>query len=88
MENKSINKAYYAGGCFWGVEFLFEKLVGVLSAKSGYMGGFIDNPTYNQVCYEKTGHLEAVEVIYDSTIINYRTLTKYFFEITLHLELK
>ena len=81
MEDKNIKSAYYAGGCFWGVEFLFEKLDGVISAKSGYMGGFIDKPTYQQVCYEDTGHLEAVEVVYDKSIISYQELTKYFFEI-------
>ena len=81
MENNYIKRAYYAGGCFWGVEFLFEKLEGVITATSGYMGGFIDNPSYKQVCYDKTGHLEAVEVIYDSTIVSYKALTKYFFEI-------
>ena len=81
MDNNNLLTAYYAGGCFWGLEFLFEKLDGVISAKSGYMGGFINNPTYKQVCYEKTGHLEAVEVLYDSSIINYKDLTKYFFEI-------
>ena len=60
MDNNNLLTAYYAGGCFWGLEFLFENLDGVISAKSGYMGGFIDNPTYKQVCYEKTGHLETV----------------------------
>ena len=81
MANKNTISAYYAGGCFWGLEFLFEKLDGVITANSGYMGGFIDNPTYKQICYENTGHLEAVEVKYDSSIINYEALTKYFFEI-------
>ena len=81
MVNNNLHSAYYAGGCFWGIEFLFEKLDGVILAESGYMGGFIDNPTYKQICYEKTGHYEAVKVIYDSTIINYENLTKYFFEI-------
>ena len=81
LENSHIKKAYYSGGCFWGVEFLFEKLDGVISANSGYMGGKLDNPTYEDVCYRNSGHLEAVEIIYDINKINYEELTKYFFEI-------
>lgn len=74
-------KAYYAGGCFWGVEYHIEKLGGVKEVHSGFMGGKIKNPTYYQVVHENTGHLETVEVIYDPSIISYETLTKAFFEI-------
>jgi len=74
-------KAYFAGGCFWGVEFLFEKKEGVISAVSGYMGGSTTNPTYREVCAKTTGHLEAVEVTYDPGNVSYRDLAKYFFEI-------
>ena len=81
IDMNNIKQAYYAGGCFWGVEYLFEKLEGVISAESGYMGGTVKNPTYQQVCYENTGHLEAVKVEYDSSKINFESLTKYFFEI-------
>jgi len=77
----SAAKAYFAGGCFWGVEFLFEQEKGVLSAVSGYMGGSLDNPTYRDVCSGRSGHLEVVEVHYDPTQIDYETLVKYFFEI-------
>lgn len=74
-------KAYYAGGCFWGVEHLFQSKPGVLNAVSGYMGGHVDNPTYEEVCGKKTGHLEAVEITYDPEEVNFEELTKFFFEI-------
>jgi peptide methionine sulfoxide reductase msrA/msrB len=75
------NKVYFAGGCFWGVEHLFQGQEGVLSAISGYMGGSVENPTYEQVCTKTTGHLETVEITYDPERINYEELTKFFFEI-------
>ncbi|MCK5795388.1 MAG: peptide-methionine (S)-S-oxide reductase MsrA [Anaerolineales bacterium] len=74
-------KAYYAGGCFWGVEHLFQSKSGVLSAVSGYMGGPVNNPTYQEVCTGMTGHLEVVEITYDSDQANFEELTKFFFEI-------
>ena len=78
MVNK---KAYYAGGCFWGVEHLFQSKSGVLSAVSGYMGGLVDNPTYREVCTGMTGHLEVVEITYDPERASFEELTKFFFEI-------
>jgi len=77
----SHKKAYYAGGCFWGVEHLFQSKDGVLNAVSGYMGGSLDNPTYQDVLTGKTGHLEAVEITYDPDQVSYQELTKFFFEI-------
>ena len=74
-------KAYFAGGCFWGVEYYLEKLDGVISVESGYMGGAKKSPTYQEVCYENTGHLEAVAVTYEPTKIPYENLCRYFFEI-------
>lgn len=74
-------KAYFAGGCFWGVEHLFEHKDGVLSAASGYMGGSLENPTYRQVCDGGTGHLETVEVKYDKAKVSYEELARFFFEI-------
>jgi peptide methionine sulfoxide reductase msrA/msrB len=74
-------KAIFAGGCFWGVEYHFNKLKGVLSAKSGYAGGMIDNPSYKQVCTGRTGHAEAVEIAFDPALVSYETLAKLFFEI-------
>ncbi len=74
-------KAYYAGGCFWGVEHLFQSKSGVRSAVSGYMGGPVDNPTYREVCSGQTGHLEVVEITYDPEQASFEELTKFFFEI-------
>lgn len=74
-------KAIFAAGCFWGVEYYFKKLAGVTSTYSGYTGGHKDDPSYDDVCYKDTGHLEAVEVTYDPEILDYEDLVKYFFEI-------
>jgi peptide methionine sulfoxide reductase msrA/msrB len=80
-ENDTLKKAYYAGGCFWGVEYYLEKLKGVKNVDSGYMGGKMKTPSYKDVCYKNTGYLEVVEVLYDPKIISYEELTKTFFEI-------
>lgn len=74
-------QAYFAGGCFWGVEYHFEKLAGVKSVTSGYMGGDLKDPTYREVSRGNTGHLEVVEVRYDPSIVSYETLARLFFEI-------
>jgi len=74
-------RAYYAGGCFWGVEHLFQSKAGVLNAVSGYMGGPVENPTYQEVCTGRTGHLEVVEITYDPGQVSFKELTKFFFEI-------
>ena len=74
-------KAYFAGGCFWGVEYHFERLEGVKSVVSGFMGGHIKNPSYRDVVSKKSGHLEVVEVTYDPSKVSYESLTKLFFEI-------
>lgn len=78
---QNIKKAYFAGGCFWGVEYYMEKLSGVLEVSSGYMGGHVKNPTYKQVCTGTTGHYEAVEVLYDDRKISFETVAREFFEI-------
>jgi len=77
----NIKSAYFAGGCFWGVEYYFEKLKGVQSAISGYMGGHLENPTYRDICSGTTGHLEVVQINYDENIVSFEELTKLFFEI-------
>ena len=70
--------AVFAGGCFWCTEADFEKLPGVVAAESGYTGGSVRNPTYEQVTQGRTGHLEAVRVTYDPRRISYRRLVDHF----------
>ena len=72
------SKAYFAGGCFWCMEESFEKLTGVEKVISGYSGGKTENPTYEEVTYGNTGHLEVVEIIYDASLISYEELLKNF----------
>lgn len=74
-------EALFAGGCFWGVQYLLNQLKGVVKTEVGYTGGHFAEPTYRDVCRGDTGHLEAIRVIYDPAMIDYETLTKYFFEI-------
>lgn len=74
-------KAYFAAGCFWGVQYYLEKAKGVVTTTVGYMGGTTKNPTYKQVCAGDTGHIETVEVVYDPLQTDYETLARIFFEI-------
>lgn len=74
-------KAYFAGGCFWGIEYFFQNAKGVVSTQVGYMGGHTPNPTYSKVCSGTTGHAEAMEVVYNPSVTNFEELTKLFFEI-------
>ena len=73
-----IDKAYFAGGCFWCMEESFEKINGVNKVVSGYSGGSTKNPTYKEVIYSNTGHFEVVEIIYDKEIVSYKDLLKKF----------
>ncbi len=73
--------AYFAGGCFWGVEYYLEQARGVKSVESGYMGGRTDNPDYREVSSHKSGHAEVVQVVYNPSEISYEELARLFFEI-------
>ena len=81
FKEENLKYAYFAGGCFWGVEYYFEELAGVKSAISGYMGGKLNNPSYTEVCSGQSGHIEVVKVEYDSSLVSFETLTRLFFEI-------
>ena len=76
--SENLNKAYFAGGCFWCMEESFEKLDGVKEVISGYSGGTTTNPTYKEVTFGDTGHFEVVEIIYNKDIISYDELLKNF----------
>ena len=73
---QNLEKAYFAGGCFWCMEESFENLNGVEEVISGYSGGVTENPTYKEVTYGNTGHFEVVEIIYNEEIISYEGLLK------------
>jgi peptide methionine sulfoxide reductase msrA/msrB len=78
--DKNIRKAYFASGCFWGTEYRFMKAPGVVSVAVGFMGGKVDNPTYEQVKTGTTGHLECIEAEYDTRKTSYENLVTLFFE--------
>lgn len=72
--------ATFGTGCFWCTEAIFQQLNGVLSVKSGYSGGHVDNPTYKQVCEGTTGHAEVIQVVYDPAVISYDALLEAFWQ--------
>jgi len=76
-----MQKATFGAGCFWGVEEAFRKILGVIETKVGYMGGSLDNPTYEDVCTDKTGHAEVVQVLYDENKVSYNELLDLFWNI-------
>jgi len=80
-QKAGIQVAYFAGGCFWGTEYLFQQKKGVISTRVGYMGGETESPTYESVCSGQTGHAEAFEVRFDSSHTTYEEMARFFFEI-------
>ncbi|OHE76301.1 MAG: peptide-methionine (S)-S-oxide reductase [Verrucomicrobia bacterium RIFCSPHIGHO2_12_FULL_41_10] len=74
-------EAIFAAGCFWGVEYYFKQLPGVLKTEVGYSGGHTDHPSYESVCNGDTGHFEVIRVLYDPQETSYQNVVKYFFEI-------
>lgn len=77
----TMEKAMFGAGCFWGVETAFRKVDGVVDTAVGYSGGHTGNPTYKQVCSDKTGHTEVVQVTYDPEKVSYEDLLKVFWDI-------
>jgi|YNPMSStandDraft_1061717.scaffolds.fasta_scaffold00130_6 methionine-S-sulfoxide reductase len=76
-----VSEIILAAGCFWSVQYKFDKLKGVIETKAVYTGGFTENPTYQEVCKDNTGHTEAVYVKYDTSIITTNELLNFYFQI-------
>ena len=74
------SKAIFGAGCFWGIEEFFTQIKGIVSTKVGYSGGILENPSYEQVCTEKTGHAECVLITYEESLITYDKLLDYFWK--------
>ena len=77
--DKKVEKATFAGGCFWCTEAVFKRVKGVESVQSGFTGGFIKNPPYREVVTGRTGHAEAIEIVFDPEVISYKELLEIFF---------
>jgi peptide-methionine (S)-S-oxide reductase len=81
MENKNLETATLGAGCFWCVEAVFDDLQGVESVESGYSGGHTENPTYQQVCSETTGHAEVAQIKFDPEKISFKEILQVFFAV-------
>ena len=79
-ETDNFKKAYFAGGCFWCMEESFDKIDGVKKSISGYSGGHLKDPSYEEVIYKDTGHVETIEITYDPKIISYKNLLNVFWK--------
>lgn len=79
MQNNNLSTATFGGGCFWCTEAIFQQLKGVESVASGYSGGNVKNPSYREVCNGTTGHAEAIQVTFDTSVISYEQLLQVFF---------
>lgn len=78
--NEGLDKATFGAGCFWCVEAIYEQVNGVVSVESGYMGGHVDSPTYEEVCKGTTGHAEVCQLTYDSKVISFDELLEIFWQ--------
>jgi peptide-methionine (S)-S-oxide reductase len=77
-ELSTMELATFGAGCFWGVESAFRQIPGVIDAKVGYAGGSLENPSYTQVCTDRTGHAEVTQVTFDPSVVSYETLLDTF----------
>lgn len=77
---EGYENAFFAGGCFWGIESAFKSVCGVISTTVGYMGGYVADPTYSEVCTGRTGHVETVKVVFDLSRLSYEDLVRFFFD--------
>lgn len=82
MINNTLDSAIFAGGCFWCMVQPFDSLPGIISVRSGYTGGHVANPTYEQVCSHKTGHTEAIKIVFDPKLITYEQLVTIYWQVT------
>lgn len=79
--SQNLETATLGGGCFWCLEAVYDELRGVTDVVSGYSGGHVENPTYEEVCGKKTGHAEVVQITFDPSVVSYRELLEVFFTI-------
>ena len=80
-ENAKLDTVILAGGCFWCVEAIYQRLNGVISVTSGYAGGHVKNPSYREVCTGTTGHAEAIEIVYDQNVVSLTEVLQVFFKV-------